>query len=354
MESFAGILKRMEEAYREESGCPVEAVSDIGLRLRVLAGELYRIQETAQWLKRQIFPQTAEGDELELHGSQRGIARKEAVRAVGEITFTRYIPISFDLPVPKGTVCAAPGEEAVEYETTADVVLLAGEVSVTAPARAVEPGEKGNAAESAVNTLVTPVEGIQYASNRVPFTGGTDREGDEAYRERVAKAYERPVILGNAAYYEEIARSVPGITSAQAVADGENPGTVKIYLWGEGAAPGEETLAAALEILNSKKALGAALAVQAAVEKKINLFLKVALPEGVEFPPAKAAIEKALRAWMAKRQVGDPVQPADVVRLGLEAVPCAVRMEMTASMMGCAATPGVIPVPGTMTAGQIT
>lgn len=354
MESFGGILKRMEDAYREESGCPVEAVSDIGLRLRVLAGELYRMQEEARWLKRQAFPQTAEGEALELHGAQRGIARKEAVRAVGEITFTRYIPISFDLPVPKGTVCAAPGEEAVEYETMEDAVLLAGEVSVTVPARAVEPGEKGNAAESAVNTLVTPVEGIQYASNRSPFTGGADREGDEAYRERVAKAYERPVVLGNAAYYEEIARSVPGVTSAQAVADVENPGTVDIYLWGDRAAPGEETLAAAAELLNSRKALGATLSVQAAAGKKINLFLKVALPEGAEFPPAKAAIEKALQDWMAKRQVGDPVQPADVVRLGLEAVPYAVRMEMTASMMGCTAAPGVIPIGGTMTAGQLT
>lgn len=354
MESFGGILKRMEDAYREESGCPVEAVSDIGLRLRVLAGELYRMQEEARWLKRQVFPQTAEGEALELHGAQRGIARKEAVRAVGEITFTRYIPISFDLPVPKGTVCAAPGEEAVEYETTEDAVLLAGEVSVTVPARAVEPGEKGNAAESAVNTLVTPVEGIQYASNRSPFTGGADREGDEAYRERVAKAYERPVVLGNAAYYEELARSVPGVTSAQAVADGENPGTVDIYLWGDGVAPGEETLAAAAELLNGRKALGATLSVQAATGKKINLFLKVALPEGAQFPPAKAAIEKALKEWMAKRQVGDPVQPADVVRLGLEAVPYAVRMEMTASMMGCTAAPGVIPFGGTMTAGQLT
>lgn len=354
MESYECILKRMEEAWREQSGCEAESVSDIGLRLRVLAGEIYRKQGEMEWLRRQAFPATADGEQLEMHGAQRAITRREATRAVGTITFTRYIPISFDLLVPKGTVCASSGDEAVEYETTEDVTLAAGEVAVTAPAQAMEPGERGNAAESAINTLVTPVTGIQYASNRVAFTGGAEREEDESYRERVARAYVRPVVYGNGAYYEEIARSVPGITSAQAVADEENPGTVQVYLWGVGAAPDADTLALATAELNRKKALGATLVVQAATSKKVNLFLRVQVPEGVDFVAVRTDVEEALESWMSTRQVGDAVQAADVLRVGLETVPCAVRMEMTANMMGCAATPGVIPVGGTMSAGQLT
>ena len=30
------------------------------------------------------------------------------------LEFSRYVPISFDLMIPKGTVCASSGEEAVE------------------------------------------------------------------------------------------------------------------------------------------------------------------------------------------------------------------------------------------------
>ena len=67
MESYDSILKRMEDAYEEKSGCRPEAVSDIGLRLRVLAGEIYRAQEQVAWLKRQAFPQTAEGEYLDRH-----------------------------------------------------------------------------------------------------------------------------------------------------------------------------------------------------------------------------------------------------------------------------------------------
>lgn len=344
----------MEEAYKTASGFGVEAVSDIGLRLRVLAGELYREQAEVEWIRRQSFPETASGEQLDQHGAQRGVLRKEATKAEGSITFTRYIPITFDLLVPKGTVCASSGEEAVEYETTEEAVLPAGEVAVTVPARAVEAGAKGNAAESYINTLVTPVTGIQYASNRVAFTGGADAEDEESYRARVAEAYRRPMVCGNAAYYEQIAKGLPGITSAQAVADAENPGTVLVYLWGEGAAPTAEVLASATAALNEKKAMGAVLDVRAATSKKINLYLRMVLPAGMVLADVKTDVENALRAWLLKRQVGDPVQPADVIRVGLDAAPGVVRMEMTASMMGCDAAVGVIPIPGGIAAGLLT
>ena len=57
MESYQGILTRMEEAYRAETGQEVTAVSDLGLRLRVLAGELFRLEGELEWLGRQAFPQ---------------------------------------------------------------------------------------------------------------------------------------------------------------------------------------------------------------------------------------------------------------------------------------------------------
>ena len=43
MDSFEQILQRMEAEYEEKSGGKVEDVSEVGLRLRVLAGELHRL-----------------------------------------------------------------------------------------------------------------------------------------------------------------------------------------------------------------------------------------------------------------------------------------------------------------------
>ncbi len=119
------ILQRMEETYEQESGCKVRDVSEVGLRLRALAGELYRLETSMEWLERQAFPQTATGAQLDLHGALRGVPRKPAEKAKGVVSFSRYLPISFDLVVPKGTVCATSGEPVVEYETTEEVILKA-------------------------------------------------------------------------------------------------------------------------------------------------------------------------------------------------------------------------------------
>jgi len=343
----------MEDAYVEAGGSPVEPVSDIGLRLRVLAGELYRAQCEMDWVRKQSFPETADGAQLDLHGAQRGVIRREAQRATGTLTFTRYIPISFDLLVPKGTLCASSGDEAIEYETTVDAILKAGDLSVTAPAQAVEPGAKGNAAESYINTLVTPVNGIQYASNRSAFTGGCDAEDEESYRARVVQAYLRPLVVGNAAYYEQVARSVPGITSAQAVADAETAGGVTVYLWGQGAAPNADTLALAAEKLEAKKAVGAVLTVKAAKAQSINALVRVVLPEGIAIDDVQAKGVAAVKDYLLTKQVGDAVPGADLLRVGLQAIPEALRLEVPASMQNYPAVVGSIPIAGTIVVGPL-
>ena len=65
MDSYEEILQRMEEAYEQKSGCKVADVSEVGLRMRVLAGELYRLEASLDWLERQAFPQTASGEQLD-------------------------------------------------------------------------------------------------------------------------------------------------------------------------------------------------------------------------------------------------------------------------------------------------
>ena len=182
MNSYEEILQRMEEAYEQKSGCKVADVSEVGLRMRVLAGELYRLETSLDWLERQAFPQTASGEQLDLHGAQRGVTRGEAEKATGVVSFSRYLPLSLDLVVPKGTVCATSGEPVVEYQTTEDAVLVSGQLTVDIPVEAVVAGASGNAAAGYVTTLVNAPVGINYAANETAITGGKDPEDDDASR----------------------------------------------------------------------------------------------------------------------------------------------------------------------------
>ena len=60
-ETYESILSRMQDRFQELAGFPADDASDIGIRLKVLAGELFSACTNLDWLKRQVFPQTAQG-----------------------------------------------------------------------------------------------------------------------------------------------------------------------------------------------------------------------------------------------------------------------------------------------------
>ena len=343
METYQEILDRMRRQYADKSGGTPDEAGDIGIRLQVLAGEIYCLQAGIEWVRREAFPQTAQGEQLDRHGAQRGLARKPAQKAQGVLHFCRYLPLSFDLVIPKGTVCAAYGDEAVEYETTQDVSLPAGDLAVGAPAQAVEAGSRGNAASNYINTLVTPVNGIQYVMNHGAFTGGAEAEDDEAYRQRVLEAFSRPILMGNPAYYEALARAVPGVTKAQAVA--AESGGAAVYLWGEGQAPDEALLAAATEALSREKPLGAALTIQAATTRKCNVMATMKMRPGLNFAEAKERAKAALGQWFDQREIGGGVYTGDLARviLGDSAIG---KLTLNNAIADYAGAAGVLPIMG--------
>ena len=64
MESYEEILERMKNKFTELSGSNVNDDSDIGIRMKVLAGEIFSLQNNVNWLKNQMFAQTAVGEQL--------------------------------------------------------------------------------------------------------------------------------------------------------------------------------------------------------------------------------------------------------------------------------------------------
>ena len=58
MNTYDEILQRMQETFAQQAGFQADDASDIGIRLKVLAGEIYSACSQAEFLKRQAFPQT--------------------------------------------------------------------------------------------------------------------------------------------------------------------------------------------------------------------------------------------------------------------------------------------------------
>ncbi|WP_099204666.1 baseplate J/gp47 family protein [Scatolibacter rhodanostii] len=310
--TYHEILQRMQEKYEEESGSKADEAADIGIRLKVLAGEIHKLSNEIFWLRRQAFPQTALGRELDYHAKQRGLARYTAKKAMGVLTFSRTTTLAYDVMIPLGTICATSGDLSQEYETVEAVVLKAGQLSILAKAQAVQGGKLGNAAIGSINTLVTPPVGIEKVSNAQIFSGGEEEESDEMLRVRLMQAYSVLSNGTNGEFYRRSALEVEGVYSAMAVPREKGIGTVTVYVWGNGAAPPESVLEAVRTKLNAEREINVDVAVSAAKEKLLSVYGYIIPKEGVSFEEAADLVAKAVRQYYAAKKIGDSVYKVDL------------------------------------------
>ena len=230
METYDEILKRMTEKYEERTGTSPDDSSDIGIRMRVLAGEVYALQAEYEYIKRQMFPDTAEGEFLDRHALQRGITRRSGTKAVGDVKFFLDAVHDYDIVIPEGTVVSTRGENARRFATTEEGFLAAGRLGVTCEAQALTAGADGNVAADEICVIVTPVDSLLSAVNEYMFTGGSDDETDEQLRRRVLDSFVNIPNGTNRAFYIQSALEVEGVHAVGAAAGVRGAGTLDIYI----------------------------------------------------------------------------------------------------------------------------
>ena len=298
---FEEIYAHMAAEYKTLAGVEPEDAADVSIRLKVLAGELYTVLCAAESLKLNCFPQTAAGEALDLHAEERGLVRKDAVKSVGTLTFSRRTALSYAAEIPAGTVCAASGENAV-----------------TAAAQAVLGGRRGNAAKGAVNTLITPPAGIESVTNDVSFTGGADKEDDEALRTRLLRCFYALPNGSNTETYRRAALMTPGVKSVQVVPRANGVNTVAVYLYGDNGAVTDEVLGKVGETLEKLKEISVDVTVAAAVAVKKPVTVYVKPKDGCAFEDAKASCTAAITAYLNAFEVGEPFVTAGLIHAVME------------------------------------
>ena len=217
---------QMVDTFQRETGLALAGDGDMAVRLYAVAAQLYALYVQADWVGRQCFPQTAQGDYLDKHAQLRGLERRAATAAVGVLSFETDHPPEADLSIPEGTVCMTAAQ--VRFETTETGVLKAGQTSAQVRARAVEPGAAGNAAAGTVRAMAVAPVGVSRCTNPEAFSGGLDAEGDESLRERVLETFRRMPNGANAAFYQQEALSFPEVAAATVVARPRGVGTVDV------------------------------------------------------------------------------------------------------------------------------
>ncbi len=303
MVSYEELVQRMYTQYQESTGCSPEDASDLGIRIRLLAGEIYAALASIDWLEKQKDPRYAQGQELDYLAEERGLVRRPALTASGTLQFGVYMAPWVDLKIPAGSLCRA-GEEGPAYITLEDAIIKSGTKTASVPAQAVEPGRQGNCAAGAVNQMVTVPSGIGYVTNEAAFTGGDDPETDESLRVRIQEIFINPALGGNVSAYKNTALKHDRVRSASVVPRLEGIGTVSVYLDGREGELSQQDVDEVRAELEKMREIGTKVIVKAAERVVIPLTLQLRLEAGWSLVQAQEVCKTALEEFFRQQEVG--------------------------------------------------
>ena len=240
-----------------------------------------------------IFPSWSYGEYLDAHAATRGMTRKAATAATGEITITGQAGTI----IPEGSVFSTSANNnagaSISYVTTAAATIPASG-SVTVDIECSVPGTEGNTTEGTIIFSSSGITGVTGVTNAEAITGGTDQETDAALIARIQEydQTQSDSFVGNAADYRRWAMTVEGIGSASVISASDNSGTVTIVLTDSTGAPASDTLCEAVyDYIMSPDDPYSRLA-------PINAVLSVIAPTTIEIA-VKATVELTAEAVLA-------------------------------------------------------
>jgi len=268
----------------------------VGVINRVLAGALDALYKYAEFLNRQAWPDTAEGEHLDGHGARWGVARNPAAHATGTVRFTGVDGSA----VPQGTVVQRA--DGLQYETTAAGAIAAGQALV--PVQALTSGQTSNAAVNTALTLTSPIAGVNAAATAsTELAGGADAEGDEPYRARILARIRKPAHGGREEDYIEWAKEVPGVTRVWVYPGEQGPDSVVIRFMRDddlgGGIPSAGEVATVQAHIDPLRPVTAKVFVVAPVAVPLNFTIQL-LPNS---PAIQAAVEAELQDLIRREAV---------------------------------------------------
>lgn len=180
----------------------------------IIAQERVLINESAK----QNVPRFAENEYLDsLAEIFKDVVRLEAKAATTTLRFTISEPQASQIVIPVGTRATVDGE--IIFATTEIGIIEAGNTFVDVPAACQTTGASGNGfIPGQIATAVDIFPYMQSVSNITTSEGGSERETDAAFYQRMRESNESYSTAGPSGAYEYIAKSVnPLISDVKAV-----------------------------------------------------------------------------------------------------------------------------------------
>lgn len=302
-------MKTVDEVYSDmladfssRTGMEIAPGGDLSARLYAAAAQIYALYVQADWVNRQCFPQTAQGEYLDHHAQLRALERKSAACAQGIVRFLGDGSSPMDREIPAGTICMTPG--LVRFATTRDAVLAAGTSHADVPVQAMEAGVSGNVIAGSIRVLAAAPVGITGCTNPQATTGGTDAEDDEHLRSRILDSFLRLPNGANSSFYEQGALSFDEVAAAAALPRNRGIGTVDVVVATEQGVPEQKLLDRVNEYFRERREIAVDVAAMAPETVRVNIAVQI---ESKDMSQTAPRVEQALRNWFSGQRLGQNV-----------------------------------------------
>ncbi|MGE7621684.1 baseplate J/gp47 family protein [Viridibacillus sp. NPDC096237] len=232
--TYSDLLDEMEAKFKELFGADINlsAYTPLGIIMRVMAFFYAKIWDAIEHVYNSRYIKKANGVSLDFHGGDKNLPRAPATNSYALLTFKgtpNYIIESEERFSTEGDI---------QFALLDDVVLDASG-NGTGEAISIETGAFNRVLSNTITVQVEPIEEITSVTNLLPAVGGTDKETDTPYRNRLLKSNEAKGKAVPSAI-ETAILNVPGVRSVNSAinstnvfdVEGNPPKSVHVYVFG--------------------------------------------------------------------------------------------------------------------------
>lgn len=290
----------------------LQAEADIGpdsdnyVRSAAVASAIEGLYQKLALIYRQIFPDTADEEELVHTAALRGVLRKDPVAATGTAALKGTPDVELLLGatlkhVVTGELFTAISSAKIGIDGTATVLVEAQTVGVAL-----------NDLVGAL-TLTSPPLGMDAASAFVgKTTGGEDQETIESLLARYLDIIQSPPAGGASYDYRRWALEVDGVADALVIPRRRGGGTVDIVITGTAGTPSAEVIAACKAHIEGLCSVYADIWVYAPTIRTVNASAKIELAPDFTMVDVQAAAQKAYNILLGALKPGETLRRSQI------------------------------------------
>ncbi|ADJ23048.1 Baseplate J family protein [Hyphomicrobium denitrificans ATCC 51888] len=267
--------------------------NNVAVSAKVMAGAVYENFSFLQWISKQILVSTADGEFVERHAREYGMARLPATFATGAVVIAGDPGIA----VPAGIVLLRADNMAYDVISAG---VTDGDGNATVQVRAQSPGRAGNAASGVALTMTAALDRLNSAAvvASAGIGSGADLESIESLRSRVLFRKRLPPHGGAAHDYVAWAREINGVTRVFVDPVTQSNDRTSVGVWflmddtySDGIPQGSDVQNVA-DYIETVRPAGALVDVQAPIKQAVNITI-------TGLSPDTTIVRDAVRAELA-------------------------------------------------------